>query len=392
MRLTMYLLALGAFLTGTAELVVGGIIDRIAEDLQVSVALAGQLITAYSVAFAIGTPFLIALTARIPRKKVMILALACFIAGCLASYLSSDYMVVMISRVVVGSSAGVYLVVAISSIAKLVPPEQTGRAIGMIAFGFGGAMALGVPIGIAISGWWHWQMIFALLGGVSLLVMLGLLRLLPEIEGDAPVTLRQQLAILRNPVIAAGLLISFFLCMSNSILLTYLTPFLQNVLHLNTSGLGMMMLVLGLTGMLGSRLGGTAVDKWGAVRMITVTLLMSCLSLTFLPLLIVPVFLGLALITIWMCSMFMNGPALQLYFIQQAPLSSNLVLSVNTSVIHLGIALGAGLGGAAVSSAQTVLYHPWLAAGIGALSFIAALVSIGISKRKHTGLQNPSTS
>lgn len=52
-------------------------------------------------------------------------------------------------------------------------------------------------------------------------------------------------------------------------------------------------------------------------------------------------------------SMFVVGPAIQTYFIQQAPQSANLVLSINTSIIHLGLAAGAGAGGAMIDAAAT---------------------------------------
>lgn len=384
-RLTLYLLALGAFLTGVAELVVGGILNVIAEDLNLSVGLAGQLITAYSVAFAIGTPVIISLTSRLPRKQILTTALAVFIAGCLASYVSSGLGLLIFSRIVLGMSAGVFLVAAISSIAKLVPAEETGRAISLIALGFGSAMALGVPLGIAITEWRGWQTIFAVLGLLSILVLLGLLRLLPEIEGDAPAGFKQQFAVLRHPVIVTGLLVTFFLNMSNSIVLTYLTPLLQSVLHLTTAEVGLTMLALGFIGILGSRAGGIGVDRWGSVRMIAATLMLSFLSLSMVPMLVAPVWAALALIMLWIASTFMNAPPLQMYFIQQAPHASNLVLGMNTSVIHLGLALGAGLGGAAANTAGTVLYHPWMAGGGMLLALLSALASFAVVRRRETG-------
>lgn len=80
-RLPILMLALGAFLVGTAELVVGGVLHAMAEDLGVSIALAGQFITAYSLSFALGTPILIALTSRLGRKSLLLGSLAVFIAG-----------------------------------------------------------------------------------------------------------------------------------------------------------------------------------------------------------------------------------------------------------------------------------------------------------------------
>ncbi|AEI38997.1 MFS transporter [Paenibacillus mucilaginosus] len=384
-RLPILMLALGAFLVGTAELVVGGVLHAMAEDLGVSIALAGQFITAYSLSFALGTPILIALTSRLGRKSLLLGSLAVFIAGSLLSWASTGYALMLVSRIILGLSAGVYTVVAVSSVTKLVPPERMGGAISMIALGFGSAMALGVPIGIAITGWWSWQAIFAGLAAVSLAVTLLLLRLLPQIEGDAPVPFRQRFSVLGNPVILSGLLISLLQNGSNSVLLTYLTPYLQEVLHLDASLLGAVMLTLGLVGMLGSRLGGIGVDRWGSVFMLVSTIAFAAVTLGLLPLVTASLTAGLLLVVLWFSSLFMSAPALQTYFIQQAPQSSNLVLSLNLSVIHLGLAAGAGAGGAAVNWASTVHYNPWIGSLAALLSLLAAFVSFSLRKRKAGG-------
>jgi DHA1 family putative efflux transporter-like MFS transporter len=85
--------------------------------------------------------------------------------------------------------------------------------------------------------------------------------------------------------------------------------------------------------------------------------------------------------------MFATGPAIQTYFIQQAPQSANLVLSLNTSIVHLGLAAGAGTGGAMANAASTVLYHPWMASFVVAIGLSAAVVSFSLGKRRVAGLQ-----
>jgi DHA1 family putative efflux transporter-like MFS transporter len=381
-RLNVYLLALGAFLVGTAELVIAGILHIIADDLRISVGLAGQLVTAYSLAFALGTPVLVSLTSRWGRKELLIGSLALFVLGCLASCLSSDFSVLLASRLLLGLSAGVFTVTALSSVVKLVPADQMGSAIGTIALGFGTAMALGVSLGTAIAEMWSWQAIFAVLGLASLAVILILIRLLPQIEGDAPLPFRRQLRVLGNPVIMSGLLISLLICASNSIMLTYLAPFLQTILHLDTAAIGIMMLVLGMAGIIGSRFGGFGVDKWGTVRMIAASLSAAAAALACLPLLTASWIAGALLLIIWMASVFMNAPALNAYFIQQAPQSSNFVLSINTSIIHLGLAAGAGVGGVVVNAVSTVWYNPWLAGAAVVLGLLAAVVSFSMLKRR----------
>ncbi|QGQ99005.1 MFS transporter [Paenibacillus psychroresistens] len=382
-RLNIFLLAIGAFVTGTAELIVAGILNIIADDMHISIALAGQLVTAYSLAFAIGTPIVIALTSRIRQKKLLVGAMLLFIVGCLASFASSDFTVLLLSRLLLGLSAGVYTVVAFSSAAKLVSPDKMGSAVSMVALGISSAMVLGVPAGVLITQWWSWQSIFIVLAVVSLLITIGMLRLLSEIAGDDPVPLKKQLTVLRNPTIVAGLFIAFCFSTSSSMMYSYVTPYFEKILQLKIENIGVMLFIMGIFGVIGSRLGGMGVDKWGAVRMLLLTLAVSSLSLVIIPLVTSSIFVGLGFVTIWVASFSAAVPAIQTYFIQLAPQSSNLVLGLNTSILHLGVAVGAGVGGLVVDSTSTVQYNPWIAGSILALGLIVAVVTFSIRKKSR---------
>ncbi|OPH54675.1 MFS transporter [Paenibacillus ferrarius] len=374
-RLTIYVLTIGVFLTATAELVVSGILAYIAEDLQISLALAGQLITAYSLSFAIGTPILVALTARIGRRKVLLGSLFVFIIGSLLSALSTTIVSLMITRAVLGMSAGVYFVTVFGAVARLVVPEKLGSAIGAIVLGFSTAMILGVPIGILISKWLNWQSIFIMLSVLSALIAFVIYRLVPEVEGDEPISFMKQFKVVGSFAIVSGLFITIFKESGSSIVFTYMTPFMQDVLEIKATAISLIMLVLGIVGAIGSRLGGYSVDKWGAARVITLSLIVQISAVALLPISAESRTLSLVFIGFIVLSMFVSGPAVQSYFIQQAPQSANLVLSLNTSIVHVGLAAGAGAGGYLLKSTSTLLYHPWLAGVVLLLGLAAAMIS-----------------
>ncbi|ANY75004.1 MFS transporter [Paenibacillus ihbetae] len=380
-RLTMYLVTLGVFLTATSELVVSGILYPISEDLHISLALAGQLITAYSLSFAIGTPILVSLTARMDRKKVLLGSLLVYIAGSLVSFASHNIWLLMGARVLLGVSSGVYLVSAMGAAAKLAAPEQLGRAIGTIVLGFSSAMVLGVPIGITIANALSWQSIFLLLAVLSLLIVFLLARLLPNVEGDEPVPFHQQFKVLGSILIVSALLLTLFRESGNSVLFTYIAAFLQDIFRISPAGISLVMLVLGVLGAFGARLGGYGVDRFGAPKVIISSMLIHIGVFAILPLLHSPL-IGLPLIGLMAVSMFAAGPAVQSYFIQQAPGSPNLILSLNTSIIHLGLAAGAGAGGFMVNTSSTLQYHPWVGAFVLALGLAAGLVSFSAGRRK----------
>lgn len=381
-RINIYILVLAIFLVGTAEFVVAGVLNFISEDLRISIAAAGQLITAFSLSFALGTPIVVSITSRLKRKHLLLLSLVVFIMGCAVAFVSSEYMILLVSRIILGLSAGVFSVVAISSVTKLVTPDKMGGAISMISLAFGMAMTAGVPIGIAVANLWGWQMIFMILGILGLLVFIGLLRLLPHIDGDAPVSFWQQFSVLKNPVLIGALCFNLVICISHSIMLTYVTPYLKSIFHMDASGIGVVMLALGIAGIIGSRAGGYSTDRWGSVRTICLTAAVAAISLVLLPAFDTVLFIGLALILVWMFMVFMNTPAVQTYFIQLAPQSANLVLSFNTSVSHFGLAVGAATGGIWFNFNSTVQYHPWAASAFYMMSLLLAIVAFSLSKNK----------
>ncbi|SFE55473.1 MFS transporter, DHA1 family, putative efflux transporter [Paenibacillus catalpae] len=377
-RLVIYLLMIAVFFTATSELVIAGILNVLAEQMHISVSLAGQLITAYSLAFAIGTPIIIATTAKWPRKKLLLTAMAVFIGGNFLSIAGTGFVLLMAARMLLGVSSGVFIVAAFSAAAKMVPVEKIGSAMGTIILGFSSAMILGVPLGVALTNMYNWQMIFMFLGAGGIVILIGLALLLPQIEGDAPVPFRQQLAVLANPVIFFALLLVLFREAGNSVMFTYIASFLGDILHRSTTEIGLMMLLFGLAGAVGSRIGGSAVDKWGSAKLIMIGVMIHVIALLLLPLAVHSFPVAITLLSLWIMSMFTLGPATQTYFIERAPQSSNLIISLNISVTQVGIAAGASVGGLVVNWQETVLYNP-LAAGI---VLILALASAAVSIRK----------
>jgi DHA1 family putative efflux transporter-like MFS transporter len=374
-RIVIFILTIAVFFTATSEMVVAGILNVLADQMSVSVSLAGQLITVYSLAFAFGTPIIVSLTARMGRKKLLLLAMLVFILGNFVSFMSFSFTLLIAARIILGVSSGVFLVAAFSAAAKLAPPEKMGSAIGTIILGFSSAMILGVPIGIKLTELFSWQIIFLILAVGGLIIMVAMASMLPEIEGDVPVIFSRQFSILKNPIILSALLFVLLREAGNSIMFTYLTTFLDKILHRDASDIGFIMLTFGIAGAIGSRLGGSAVDKWGSVRMMVISMTTHVVTLALLPLAIHSFPSAIGLLSLWVMSMFVMGPATQTYFIEKAPQSANLIISLNTSVIQLGLAVGASMGGLALTLNGTVFYSPWVASVTLFLALAAAMVS-----------------
>lgn len=123
-QLLIILLAVGSFVTGTSEFVVSGILDIIAGDLHISIPAAGQLITVYSLFYAVGALFLVMATSKLNRKKVLLSAIFVFILGNMLAFFSHHFVLLLLSRVIMAMSGGLYIVVATNYAAQIAPPEK----------------------------------------------------------------------------------------------------------------------------------------------------------------------------------------------------------------------------------------------------------------------------
>ncbi|GIP31701.1 MFS transporter [Paenibacillus sp. J2TS4] len=375
---SVYLLTVGVFLAGTAEYMIAGVLNMVSTNLQISIALAGQLVTAYALANAIGAPVIVMLTARADRKKVMIGAMCLFTAGNLIAWWSPNFAVLLGSRILLGLSGGIFTVVAMSTVSKLVPPGKLGNAIGILTMGLSGSLVFGVPLGVALSGWVGWRAAFSVLAAANLLIMIGIARLIPALPGRKAIPFKQQSAIFRNRKVVSGFFMTLFWIGGYAVAYTFLTPFLRETVNMDTAAISMTLFVLGVFAMLGSRLGGYGADRWGVVKTVVVSLIIHAVALSFLPLLNGTMVSTIMIIAIWIGSAWMTSPTLQTYFIQQNPQSPDLALSLNTSVLQLGIAMGAGFGGIVVNATGTVTTMPWIGAGVVILALAAAAISFSL--------------
>jgi hypothetical protein len=123
------------FAVGTAELLVGGLLPEIAVNVHVSVARTGQLVTAYALGVVIGGPLITTLTARVPRKGLVLGLIVLFIAGSLISAVATSYGVLVVSRVLAALSQASLFAISMVVVTTVVPPDRAGRAIATVVSG-----------------------------------------------------------------------------------------------------------------------------------------------------------------------------------------------------------------------------------------------------------------
>lgn len=196
-----------------------------------------------------------------------------FLAGNLLSIASPNFAILMVSRIIQAASCSLIVVVSITLASNIVSPEQRGRAIGSMFMGISAAMMLGVPFGTWIGSLWGWRMTFGLISLLSLIVTLFMLRYLPNVAPQSSVPLMDQLKTLKHPKILSAHFISILQMTGQFTIYTYITPFMQETMHLSASTISLVLLIYGLGGIFGGWLGGWSSDKLGVTKTILITLL-----------------------------------------------------------------------------------------------------------------------
>ncbi|MFP7347332.1 MFS transporter [Bacillus safensis] len=386
-KAVVYLLALAAFLIGTIEYIITGIIQMVADDLHVTTSAAGLLVTSLALSAAIGAPIVIALTINIDRRKILSWMLIIFTLSNIVTSVSHSFEMVLMTRVLQGISGGTAIVVAMAVATRLVEREKRGTAIGIILMGLSSSLVLGVPIGTFLSSMMGWKALFAAIGLITLIPLIVVYRRILSMKEQETVTLGMQLSILKDKRILLAVAVTLFYVGGYSTLFTYLTPFLQESANLSITEISGILLLAGICSFLGSSLGGIAADKKGPIFTIFSGIILQIIMLMLLAFVTGNLVVMVAVIMIWMIATWSTSPAQQLYLVTLVPKSPDIALSVNTSFIQFGFALGSGLGGL-VLSRTSILNLSWISAGTVLLALLMTILMVAFDRiSQHKSLK-----
>lgn len=380
-RIAIYLLALGAFVLGTAEFIVSGILEVISEDLNVSISLAGQLVTIYALFYAVGALVLVMLTAKFERKKVLLYSMVIFIAGSILSFFSVNFSMLLLSRIVQAMSGGLYFVIATNYAARLAEPAKRGGAIATVITGFTVSLVLGVPIGTLIAAFMDWRYIYLIIAAVTLINLMLINKYIPKLEGTTPISLKHQLLLIKDKQLISGLLTTVFFFLAYTMVFAYIAPLLSSVAGFSIEKISSALFVLGVFAFIGSRFGGYAVDKWGPVRTIYISLIIHAAALFLLTVTATSTIGVLLTLMIWGAAAWTTTPANQFYLISIKPQSSEIVLSFNTALMNIGMTLGAAFGGVVIQY-TSIQNLGWIGGLIVLLALIIASYSFALNKKQ----------
>jgi len=374
-----YILATITFIVGLAELIIGGILPLIADDLDVTLGRAGLLITAFSLSFSITGPALLSLTSKVERKKLIIIVLVFFLLSNLLAIISTDFSLLLLARVLSAMFAALLISLCLTIASQICSVANRSRAIGTVLMGVSASLVLGVPFGLLLGNEWGWRAPFILIIVMIIILIIFISFSINKIEARESLPLKSQIKALGHPKIILIQSVSILFFVGHLTLYAYLTPFLQSTMNLTGNSLSIMYLFFGIAAICGSWYGGYASDRYGTGKTIIIVISLFAVALLTIPLLTSQTVMLVIVLLIWNFLSWTLTPAVQGHLIYIAPKTSDIQQSVNNSSTHVGMAIGSFVGGVNID-----LYDVEINSTIGGmitiLTLIVAVVALKIRK------------
>ncbi|MDF3981791.1 MFS transporter [Luteibacter sp. PPL201] len=357
-------LAIAAFTIVTTEFLIIGLLPAIARDLGVSIAAAGQLVTAFALVVMVFGPVLTAWLSHRERRGLFVSILGVFAVSNAVAALAPNVWILAIGRIVPALALPVFWGTASDTAARLAGPDRAGKAVSTVYLGISAAMLFGIPIGTLASGSLGWRGAFWLLAGLSALAGLILRFAMPPQEMPSRSSLRTQAAILKDGCFVANVLLSALIFTANFTAYTYLADILERLAGVPAGHVGWWLMGFGAVGLIGNGLGGRWLDRSPLVITGIFTLVLAVgLVLTMALAQTLPGLLcGLVL---WGIANTALYPICQVRVMRAAPHAQALAGTLNVSAANAGIGLGAVAGGVTITHV-----------GQGGLGYVAAAIAV----------------
>lgn len=370
------------FCTGTAEYLVAGVLPQVADDLQISVAAAGQTVTAYALGVAIGGPIVTVATARLPRKGLALSLGLLFVAGTLLAAAAPGFGWLIVGRVVAACAQATLFAIALVTAAQVMGPARSGQAVAIVSSGLTVATMLGVPLGVLLGGGTSWRLPFLIIAAVALAGVALLALTMPRTPAPTTGVADEVRTLLRGPVLlaVATTILGFA---GVGVVFTYLVPLLTDITGLTAGMVPALLLAYGAGGFAGNLIAGrlTDISLSATLRGVLIALVFTLAAFPLLaehpvPMVILTLVLGLL-------STATIAP-LQTLLLRHAGAAPSLSLAVNVGAFNLATAIGSALGGVGVA-AGLLRWGGFGGAVIAALGLLLAGLALRARTHSHNG-------
>jgi predicted MFS family arabinose efflux permease len=364
-------LMFGNFVIGCGVMSVAGTLNDMARSLEVSVALAGQLIAIAAAMMAFGAPLLAGWVAGFDRRRLLALALLWYGAGHVLCAFMPSYAALWPVRALTMLAAAVFTPQAAAAIGFMTAPQERGRAITFIFLGWSVASVLGLPLSAWIGETFGWRIAFELIGALALLAAVWVYRVMPDGVRPPALSLRAWKDVLTHPVLMAMVMVTALFGAGQFTLFSYFTPYYKLQLGASTEQITGLLVWFGAFGLVGNIVLTRVIDRVGPNAAVTVAMLLIATSLLLWPLGVGLVSTALILVP-WALGCFSSNSTQQARLGLAAPALAPALMALNTSAIYLGQAAGAASGG------WLIAHHGYEWLNWVALAWLAGAIALSL--------------
>ncbi|GJH13271.1 MFS transporter [Caballeronia novacaledonica] len=376
MPAAVFSLAFAAFAIGTTEFVIVGLLPDIASAFGISVPTAGLLVSFYALAITVGTPLVSAVTARLPRRALLLGLMTFFTVCNVAAGLSGAFPTLLGVRIVMAVSHGVFFGLGTTVAMSLVPTERSGRAVAIMVTGLTVAMVTGVPGGTWVGALMSWRLPFLVVAAMGALSTVGLWLLLPSLPSQKIAgSILSQLSLLQNKALMPLYGLAALGMGATFAVFTFLSPLLTHTTGLGAEGVTVGLVVFGLGSVVGTLGGGRISDRYGPKLSMNIALTGLAVSVAALMVTARQPVLVMINLFVWGAFAFAVPPIMQATVVliarRVAPQAVGTASGLNVAAFNLGISGGSFLGGLALvkQDALTTVY-------VGVALAIAGLIVV----------------
>ncbi|MCD7938028.1 MAG: MFS transporter AraJ [Tannerellaceae bacterium] len=372
MKKSLLPLAFGTLALGVAEFVIMGILPDIAQGLNISIAKAGHLISAYALGVCIGAPMLV-LVRKQPLKRVLLILAAIMAVGNVGASLAPDYWTMLFARLVSGLPHGAYFGVASIVAEKLADKGKGAQAVSIMISGMTFANLIGVPAGTALSLYVSWRSTFLLAACWAFITYVFISRWVPQVDPMPDNGFKGQFRFLKTlapwMILTATMLGNggVFCCYS------YINPLLTQVAGFSSSRITYLMILAGLGMVIGNLVGGRMSDRFTPGRVAASAQGMICLVLTGMFFFATNPFLAVLCMCLCTTGLFAVSTPQQVLIIRYAKGGELLGAACVQVAFNLGNALGAYVGGLPLEAGKGYQYPALLGVPFAFFGFLVLL-------------------
>ncbi|MEH6396306.1 MFS transporter [Pseudoalteromonas sp.] len=361
-------LAMTGFICIVTETLPAGLLSQISAGLEISQAIAGQMVTAYALGSLLAAIPLTIATRGWKRRNVLLLTIFGFFIFNSVTALSSNYVLTLVARFFAGVAAGLAWSLLASYARRMVQPHQQGRAMAVAMVGIPLALSLGVPLGTFMGATIGWQTAFGVMSGLALVLIVWVIAKVPDYPGQSAHERLPLKKVFMSPGVRPVLCVVITWMLAHNILYTYIAPFVEQ------AGLGkridLVLLTFGLAALVGIWFAGMLVDRYLRIAILTSLLAFALIALLFgfgaqSPEII---YIG---VVVWGITFGGASTFLQTALADAAGSGADVALSMNVVAWNSAIAGGGIVGGILLDSVG-VSSFPWSLLALLSVAFLIA--------------------